>query len=335
MARSIAFYDTTYQLSIWNSWLHYNTQKPGDAFPQPNLEFSQQAIRRGDGQLVTLQQLLNIKSDAGYHHCVWTMYDEPIIDQVCVDALPNFKVGYNRPGTLDQGNVSPDQWTILETFKVNTMAARYDVTTCANVLAPNTVSGMKWFDHTKTNTNGNQYSAPSKNAWNFGIPKTPDDYLTMIEQVTPGVKQSVLDNLVRRCQQIDSSVTAADVSLLLKSQPLPLGGKQFLFVSNGKLVLDSKPPAWSVLGTRADGSPLSFGNSYSVQDTYNNTQDMLGTTADAKLGDGNFYIPFAKSPPSTCSDKAIWRASTGYNNLLGELSFTNTCQGGGQFCQPN
>ncbi len=44
---------------------------------------------------------------------------------------------------------------------------------------------------------------------------------------------------------------------------------------------------------------------------------------------------FRQAEPATCTDSAKWIPSTGYNNLLGQLYFTNSCDGGGQFCQPN
>lgn len=44
---------------------------------------------------------------------------------------------------------------------------------------------------------------------------------------------------------------------------------------------------------------------------------------------------FRMAPPATCQDKANWIPSSGFNNLLGRLYFTNQCFGGGQFCQPN
>lgn len=319
--------------SFWDDWYRYNTQ-PGHA--QPNLAASQQEIKRGDGQLVTLEQLRTISvMYRNLHYCIWEMYDDPPIDPVCVEALDNFKRGYNRPGTRDNDHVSPDQFTTLEAFKVNAMAARYDVKTCATVLAPSTVSGVKWFDHTKTRfPNREQYSAPAHCPYNFGVPKSPDEYLSMIEQVTPDVKVPVTTALVQRCQQIDPQATAADVTRLLKAQVLPLGGKQFIFMRNNKLVLDITPPTWVVAGTTADGAPTSYGNAYDVRDKYVNSRDSP-TIDPIKAGDGNFYIPFDVAPDSECTDKAIWRASSGYNNLLGELSFSNSCTGGGQFCRPN
>jgi hypothetical protein len=44
---------------------------------------------------------------------------------------------------------------------------------------------------------------------------------------------------------------------------------------------------------------------------------------------------FRQAEAATCTDSANWIPSTGYNNLLGQLLFTNECEGGGQFCQPN
>lgn len=44
---------------------------------------------------------------------------------------------------------------------------------------------------------------------------------------------------------------------------------------------------------------------------------------------------FRQAQDARCKDSADWVPSSGYNNLLGQLRFNNSCRGGGQFCQPN
>lgn len=44
---------------------------------------------------------------------------------------------------------------------------------------------------------------------------------------------------------------------------------------------------------------------------------------------------FRQAQDARCKDSANWVPSTGYNNLLGQLKFGNSCRGGGLFCQPN
>lgn len=338
-----------WNISLWNEWVKYNTQ----GGPMPDLATSVSRFQKGDKTPVTLQDLKTLTVEAkelpniqGAHFCIWEYYDDPPVDQVCVDALNNFKNAYNRPGTIDPGNVADSGFTALEQFKLEVLGARSEIVTCATVPAPANPSGVKWFDHKKW------YASPEDNPYNFGEVKTPYDYLEMIDECAypekteyrwddsdpyamgpievkvPNpdrgkIRNAVLDQLLQRCKEIDTSVTKADLEAALKSLNLPLGADLYLYVKNKKLIMTATKPSWAVAGTQADGKAKDFGEPYD------------GERYVGAINDGEFWQPFAAEPQSTCVDKASWTPSTGFNNLLGELRFSNSCSGGGKYCQPN
>lgn len=312
---------TIYGPSAWDQWYEHNVEGK----PQPDLATSQKYIRKGDGTAVTIDELKTINTKCtDLTYCRWTDYDEPSPEPVCVDALENFKIGYNRPGSQDSGHVGPDGLTTLEQFKLEVLGSRYDVKTCAMVEAPNTASGVKWFDDSKVH-----YAPGKDNIYNFGEIRTPYDYLDMIDKRSPGTMADVLDKLWQRCREIKPSCARVDVENLLKAKQMPLGASLYIYSKNNTLTIDKSPPSWAVPGTTADGAPQSHGTAYDV-----NLNHINACTHNWE-GDGEFDMPYAKFPDCKCTDRAIVTLSTGYNNLLGELRFTNTCEGGGKFCQPN
>lgn len=346
---------TRWNNNRWNEWVRHNTE--GGPEPLDTLQWQSTdnpVFRKGDLSPVTIADLktLTVKAETlpntqGAHFCEWEYYDEPPVDPVCVAALENFKKAFARPGSVDSGNVQGNGFTTMEMFKVEALAARYDIKTCANVPAPSFESGVKWFDRQEW------YQTPSTHPYNFGEVKTPYDYLAMVddhsypstkkqiqtfvagefdsilsEVVTPHPDtgkafNGVMDNIVQRCKEMSPAITKADVEAVLKTQQLPLGGELYLFLKNGKLSLSQTAPAWAVPGTRADGATKEFGAEYDAH-----------RYVDA-FKDGDFDSPYGRNDPISCADKAHWIPGTGFNNLLGELRFTNTCTGGGEFCQPN
>lgn len=305
----------------WTQWYEHNVE--GKA--QPDITLSQTHIRKGDGTAVTINDLKSINTKVtDLTHCRWTDYDDPSPEPVCIDALENFKVGYNRPGSQDSGHIGPDGLTTLEQFKLEVLGSRFDVKACALVDAPNTVSGVKWFDDSKVH-----YAPGQGNNYNFGEIRTPFEYLEMIESRSPGTLTDVVDKLWQRCREIKPSCARVDVENLLKAKQLPLGASLYIYMKNNALTIDKTPPGWAVPGTRPDGAPQSHGAAYDVN------MNHINASTHNWEGDGEFDMPYAKFPDCKCTDKAIVTLSTGYNNMLGELNFTNTCEGGGKFCQPN
>lgn len=123
----------------------------------------------------------------------------------------------------------------------------------------------------------------------------------------------------------------------------------YLYVDGGNLMMSSTKPKSYISGTVADGKGASpptvkCGKPYDVMYSLVDTSSGKGTKSKADIGlgdtdegtDGSFPgWAFKSTPEAKCGDYATWIPSSGYNNLLGTLDFSNQCTGGGAFCQPN
>ncbi len=304
---------------------------------------SLKTIKKGNGDPIAEGDLRKINE---YHRwsCHWQDYQGGMKNEPCLEMLGAFRRGYGEMGTT-AGNDNGTGYTALEQFKSTVMAARVMCQNCAIVKPLDTSSGVKWFDHTKA------YPAP-KNPVNFGVPKTPYDYLVMIDSVKGAdgcAKGSTVDLLLKRCQQIKPSIGRNELVAQLGSQPLPLGATMYLYVDGGNLMMSSTKPKSYISGTVADGKGASpptvkCGKPYDVMYSLVDTSSGKGTKSKADIGlgdtdegtDGSFPgWAFKSTPEAKCGDYATWIPSSGYNNLLGTLDFSNQCTGGGAFCQPN
>lgn len=330
--------------NLFSEWADHN-QNGG---PRPDVPHSQAAMNKVDGSAVTVSDLEGITTrQEDVTHCVWSDYDQPMSKTDCLTNLPAFKSAYGRPGSVDNdpGHWRTDGYTAHENFKINVLRSRIGATTCVSVAAPGEQSGVKRFGH------GSPYIAPGgpgPNKYNFGHVATPYEYLEMIDSlqgmaykdVIAGENKcaltSTMTSILKRCQQIKPSYTRQELDALLNSQDLPLGATLYIYASGSNLVMSQTPPSWMVPGTVADGGAASCGEPYRIMgETVNVRFTMFNATAE-HFGDGDFnFSPFTKEPEGTCQDAAIWTPSSGYNNLLGELRFQNSCSGGGFFCQPN
>ncbi len=303
-------------------------------------------VRMPNGDVPTEEQLRTITSFTS-NICEWEDYSSAMPKQVCLDKLADFRKGYDQYGSTSDNFVDAEGFNAVEYLKCEVMNKRSMCTNCATVATP-PASGMKIFVHK------NSYPAP-KNAYNFGKQATPYEYLQMIDRAPSGngcALNSIFQSLLRRCQQMSSKVDATALEGALRLQKLNLGADLYLFMQGDKLVMQAAPPPWMVAGSRADGTTPSIrggcGTPYPVKYRLVNT-----ATGDGKAGsgsaaddypsvdydentDGGFPGYAWKSAPNIqCMDQAIWTPSTGFNNLLGELSFSNSCLSGGTFCQPN
>lgn len=320
---------------LFQSWADANAA--GTLPEQHIIDQSFAHIHRIDGTAPSLDDFKGITS-GDTTHCTWLDYDEPSPQPNCVTALPAFKSAYGRPGSTDSdaSHWQANGYTVLEKMKVDLLRARSGITTCATVVPDAQPSGMKWYN---VFAPGN-LCAPSHVKYNFCEIKTPWDYLRMIDRRLNGSceEYTVFQKIVKRCQQIKPSTTEAEVETLLKSKDLPLGSWLYIYASGGNLTIAESPPPWVVAGTTSDGAARSCGDFRYVYDEVNAAVDTHHSSSPGAgiYGDGGFnQQPFTREPDVMTKDEAIWTPSTGFNNLLGEVLFQNSCTGGGKYCQPN
>lgn len=327
--------------ALYDSWVSYNT---GASSIMPDVAASKSKFRKGDGMEVTEDELKNLKTPRSpANTCSWMDYGVPP-KTVCMNSLTNFITGFDRaPGTTIGGG-SGEPWSCLEVWKANLLAARATVPKpvppgappppdvgCADSFAPPGEYGMKWFDRSLV------YAAPPCPI-NFGQQKSPGELMEFVDAAPAGdgcATGRVLASLLKRCQQINPKLTITDVKTALYSHPLNVGETLYLYSADGTtLKLDKSPPPWAAPGVVADGPrTAACGSSYPVNDSYINTS--ADGSATAPKGDGNYsFIPFGSSPMGSCLDQINWIPSSGYRHLLGELYFSNSCEGGGKFCDP-
>lgn len=333
-------------------WAAYNAMKAGrasnfprgwDPPPHTVVESSLKLIHHADGSAITEADLRRIHKNANTL-CRWPDYDDnaPASKDVCKQQINAFKTAYNEFGDKDSSpNITENGWTCLEYFKSTVQQSRVNCTGATTVNAPGIKSGMKWFDH------GKKYAAPGEAAYNFGVPKSAYEYLEMIDKVPGGDscgKSSVIDKVFNRCKEIIPGLSRDSLISALKSKTLPLGATMYLYSGGSGLTLSEQPPSWIVPNTQPDGAASDCGTSYNVIGNLVNASSeppngrITGDNANRiDPGTDGLYPGwnYRVSPKAWCADQAIWTPSSGYNHLLGVLDFSNSCSGGGRFCEPN
>ncbi|MDQ5937412.1 MAG: hypothetical protein QG574_4771 [Cyanobacteriota bacterium erpe_2018_sw_21hr_WHONDRS-SW48-000092_B_bin.40] len=334
------------------------------------------------GQYASYEDLLAYAtSSGGPKPCDYTMYTDamPATDP-CASNLPNWQANYGRNATFS-GGTQQGGFTNVEYMKADLLGKinnRKGGSFCAAVgggLAP---SGLKAWPTSgstvlKSGTSGSAkpYLGPGTNI-NFMKPGTT---LTYIKQLDggPGVTGSggcttnlILDQMTKRMQQVEPTVTRADVEAALNDSNYPLtlvgttapapmspgASKLYLYVdSSTKKPKMTNALPWSDTGIDADGPAPAAGTANQCDSTYPLNGWAVNTSKNhnGSIGDGGYHeVPFTSATPNnqdlTASppepgtingtDTAQWRQGSGYNNLLGELKFQQTVEGA-TFCKPN
>lgn len=338
-------------VDMWQAMNELKTTNPTDynkLIQQniPNRAKSVSKIFHRDGTPITESDLALITKKANLW-CYWSSYgDGGLNEEKCTALLPAFKKAFGQFGSTDNSpNLnSGEGFTAVEQLKVDVMSARYksqnDCKACLNVEKP-PKTGLKWFDHNKS------YPAPT-NPYNFGVSKTPFDYLDEIDKVQGGSTASeIVDQMLKRCQQIRPGTSRDDLVAVLKSTKLKLGDTFYIYLDGGKFAMKGSPPPWAVASSVADGAVEEKKSVYQVVgkmvDTCSfpiNGSLSLQVTTKLPPDDPNTdgFFPgwnFRVAPEIECYDAALWTPSSGFEQLLGTLEFYNSCASGGKFCQPN
>jgi hypothetical protein len=157
-----------------------------------------------------------------------------------------------------------------------------------------------------------------------------------------------LGRLFQRCQEILPGVTIGQVYALLYSHPIDLGQYQYIYLPPGgtALTISQTPPTFlnglpeytQPGATIPDGNALPICKDPDFVGAVGNQVDSeIGEWGQNITGDNNLHdMPFQVfNGAASTYDYAVWRPSSGANNLLGELSFFNHVSANGVFSSPN
>ncbi|MBU6453839.1 MAG: hypothetical protein KGS72_18820 [Cyanobacteria bacterium REEB67] len=343
----------------------------------------------------TVAQLESI--GGGSFPCVYTMYDNGLTGPCAtVSTIQQWQSNYSCTGLTTGGLVATSGAnqgvTNVEYMKAELLAkinGRLGGSFCSDVSIPSTKpSGVKYFSRgvpgTSSGPGGSAVAfdpsmGGSSPVVNFEVVGSPLQYLTQISNnlgsCAVGSSSAILEQITARMQQIESSVTLAQVKTALGSQQLHLQGGSFSS-DNGTLYLYVDPTTHNVqmahnlpagwTDTTTTNSNFPDGNAPSVgsgecTETYPLNGWVVDTTAGMSgtgKGDAHYHAEpftqpgFASGPPSYNGadmgasvdnggsapiygqDAAIFKPSSGSQNILGELKFQENTQGT-TFCKPN
>jgi hypothetical protein len=312
------------------------------------------------GHYADFADLIAMGKSSGMTNCVYTMYDDSLsLTSPCVTGLGDWSDNFGRNITMGGSGQQPGGFTNVEFMKADLLgkiAGRKGGKFCATVAAPG-VSGVKAWPQDafgnvlKSGAPGSGVPYVGGGTYvNYLNVDTPMTYLKQLA-AKGGAGGSSCDStmivaeLTKRMQQVNPAITTADVESALSDKKYPLtlagtgGGKLYMYVENNKPRLNTSLP-WKDSSVAADGPTPSGASKCDSQYPLNGwaVNTAKGMTAGAGHGDGGYHeMPFT-SPGSGSgprgTDSALWHASSGYNNLLGELKFEQVTEGA-TFCKPN
>ncbi len=230
-------------------------------------------------------------------------------------------------------------YTAVEYQKVELLSHRYGGGKCSSVV-PVAPSGMKKFDVGPASSGC--YATPAVPA-NFGVSGSPLDYINQISVGgTVACANDVLNKIWKRMQQVDPSLSLAQVQGALGSQTLDLGETLYLYSPGpGSVQMISGSPAFYFSSSLAnDGTSSSA--IFNCEHQYNISRTIVDATKGnggpaCPRGDANFHqAPYVDGPGYLPGiDRAIFTPASGWRNLLGDIEFQNEAAGAGTFCKPN
>ncbi len=332
------------------------------------------------GQIATLQNIVapNYVS-VSVNNCLKELNTQGYVKGACLTWMPTIALTYGRslPGGSDNlssmgpvfSNVDAIKQTVIQEFlsRVQRFTVQAPSTPPASAypLTPQMAgsTGMGQYITPNGGTGPNQRYPSPYVSMPIEKPASPYAYLSQIDQFGGGCGTStVFSKLLQRCQEIQPSVTAAQVKALLGSNTLPMGAKLYIYLPGanpnsstpyGGLTMDvGPPPAFS--GVLPDGQPVNPKSH--CECSYNLINLMVDVERDPPVKGSDLN---SSSPPAVWQadlnlhwqpytqtktmantdlygyDHAMWQDSSGAGNLLGHLEFANTVQGGDQFAAPN
>lgn len=287
--------------ALYQQWLNYNTAKAAGTAVGP--EPSRVGLYGNPYSIVSADTKV-------------TFYDYgDTVTPTAQAMLPKFQQAF--PHKNEVTVQSFPSLTALELFKAQVIVAFGKVTRLhdptdpafqQHIPAPSIVTGMKIFDK----------SAPTGNVVSFGRAGSLREFLQQCNA------SSVLTQIEQRMCQIKPDSTQQERDAVLDKVCIGMGQDLYIYKDGDKLTISANAPVW-VNDVKADGRPQNVFNQY----------DVIKKIVDA-AGDGGAPVyPFMDAEPAAAIDRVIYTPSSGYRNLLGEMSFSNSTIGGGWFKDPN
>lgn len=352
-------------------WAKYNYNESKGIQPNPTPSAGTQGLFNLQGQAATQADAKNIPFDPNTGALVsttctdmnstgWSRSDQDVVGQ-CWDLLGD---GHG-PGPFDTAfhpdasytdpndNVAGDL-TSVECAKCQ-LQHRFNACGGLTINSGNcAVTGLRTFG-TPTgsgfNKSGAYPSQPPMGRCKISNEATIKDLGNF---VSDGFGTQLVDFIAERAKQIrpengtlNLGAGDAQARALLQNKTWTLGEIQYLFVEEPdnktdatkreKLVMKSSAPNWADANTQPDGTPVTKSSG-----SYNITG---GGGADEPWivnphHDGGIHDIMYRDHPSSginAVDTATWTPSSGFQNLLGKLQFTNSASGtaSGSFCKPD
>ncbi|MBI2810051.1 MAG: hypothetical protein HYX67_04385 [Candidatus Melainabacteria bacterium] len=291
-----------------------------------------------------LADLLTITSPGT--NCLNQMNTGPnyYLSGTCLTYLPSFLQTFNRP-MPSGGGASTGLFTSVDLAKGQVIAAfqsgarGVSVSGSTNQGLP--PSGLGLF----ANGVGAPYPQPAYNP--NGSIQTLGNIDQLLTQVTTGnqlvpscSKTNIIKALTQRCYEIKPTATAAEINALWQT-PLPIGQTAYIYLDpvskNLKAFGQAQAPTTLIANSQPDGAPLdpqlNCESDYSLDNGMVDVEKGGGHAADDNLHDR----PYTQISGSGLhgQDHATLVLSSGFNNLLGQLSFSNTTSGVENFSRPN
>lgn len=290
-----------------------------------------------------LAALLTIRSPG--QNCLDQMNTGPdyYLSGRCLTYLPSFLQTFNRPMPSGGGS-STGLFTSVDLAKGQVIAAFQSGQRGATVsgstnqgLPP---SGLGLY----ANGVNAAYPQPAYNP-NGSIQSLGniDQLLTQVttgNQLVPSCsKANIIKAMTQRCYEIKPTATVAEINALWQT-PLPIGQTAYIYIDpatkNLKAFGQAQAPPTLVANSQPDGAPLdpqlNCESDYSLDSGMVNTAHGGGHAGDDNLHDRPYTN---QSGGLHGQDHATLVLSSGFNNLLGQLSFSNTTSGVENFSRPN
>ncbi|CAN5623517.1 hypothetical protein BH10CYA1_BH10CYA1_42680 [soil metagenome] len=261
----------------------------------------------------------------------------------CLTYLPSFLQTFNRP-MPSGGAGSTGLFTAVDLAKGQVIAAFQSgargVTVTGSTNQGIAPSGLGLY----ANGVSGAYPQPSYNP--NGSIQTLGNIDQLLTQVTTGnqlvpscSKTNIIKALTQRCYEIKPNATPAEIAALWQT-PLPIGQTAYIYIDpatkNLKAFGQAQAPQTLVANSQPDGAPLdpqlNCESDYSLDNGMVDVAQGSSNAADDNLHDR----PYSNWNGSLHGqDHATLILSSGFNNLLGQLSFSNTTSGVENFSRPN